>query len=537
MCNPEPLFGLVVACDNVLENMSMASLLNQDRSRSREETVKTESEKLYTQSTSLTGVDGNVVFNYNALQVSKEVSKKTQQLVESTNILNRTFLTLIRTAMTSKGPADVRRMYLNSFLAVVKGLKKSIAALEESLKEEFIDLDVSCWETSCEDLDPQPAAQAQLDLGINDASRLRDLRRLAAEHLMGENSESQRLAGGMLDSPGKDSNSHVAAHTADDVKPMTSESAVSMTKKLVVKLTPVALGQDSTSVCPKQEDSHTEDGDNDKAALEVAAAGDGVVSHDASAAALHREVSEPSNRRSPRLKTTPLRRPSDAKVKASHPTADSDLESEGDSAAVTPTNAEGQVLKGDEDESDSDSVPAALLEAAALSNSSDNEDSQSSTQVTKQRLFWLAKNTPLSADKMRHKRIMLGRSSDSDDRRSSSSESSSDGQESPQEIQHLNTLRPMGKRPLVQRESDVTARKKRRLQPRVTKNTSHPEVSDSSSSSSEGKGDDDDNDEDDHGSWSESDQKMKPITEEVTLLGSAAFHQSSGETCCDPPLC
>lgn len=537
MCNPEPLFDLAVACNSVLENMSMATLL--DRSRSQEETVKTESEKLFTQSTSLTGMDGNVVFNCNALHVSKEVTKKTQQLVESTNILNRTFLSLIQTAMTSKGPAAVRRMYLNSFLSVVKGLKKSIAALEESLKEEFIDLDVSCWETICEDLDPQAAAEAEMDLSINDASHLRDLRRLATEHLMGESSESRHLAGGTLDSPGKEGNSHVPA---EDVKPIASESAVSMTKKLVVKLTPVALGQDSTSLLPKQEDSHAEDGDSEKAAAkDNVAAGDGAASHDASAAALHCEVSEPSNRRSPRLKTTPLRRPSDAKVKASHPAADSDLESEDDSAVAPPTNTEGRVLTGDEDDSDSDSdsVPAALLEAAALSHSSDDDDdSQSSTQVAKQRLFWLAKNTPLSTDKMRHKRIMLGRSSDSGDRRSSGSVSSSDGQDSLQEIQHLNTLRPVGKRPLVQRESDVAARKKRRLQSRVTKSTSHPEANDSSSSSSEDKhDDDDDNDEDDHGSGSESDQKMKPITEEVTLLGSAAFHQSSGETCCDPPWC
>lgn len=512
----------------------MASLLNQDCSRSREETVKAESEK----GSSLTAMDGSVVFNYNALHVSKEVTKKTQQLVESANMLNRNFLSLIRTAMKGKGTVAVRRMYLSSFLSVVKGLKKSIATLEECLKEEFIDLDVSCWETVCEDLEPQAvAATAEMDISINEASELRDLQCLAAEHLMGESSESDCLAGGTLNSPGEERSAHVDARTVENVKPIASESGVNMTKKLVVKLTPMALGQDSDAVCKKQEDLHTEEVNKGEAApKDDVAGGDGASSHDASA--LHCEVSEPSNRRSPRLKTTPLRRSSDAKVKASHPAADSDLESEGDSAAVPPTNSEGQVLTDDEDDSDSDSVPAALLEAAALSHSSDDEDSQSSNQVAKQRLFWLAKNT---ADKMRHKRMMLGRTSDPSDRRSSGSESSSDGQDLPQEIQHLNTLRPVGKRPLVRRESDSAARKKRRLQSRVTKRASHPEASDSSSSSSEDKhddddDDDDDNDEDDHGSGSESDQKMKPITEEVTLSGSAAFHQSSGETCCDPSI-
>lgn len=541
VCNPEPLFGLVVACDNVLENMSMASLLNQHRSRNREESEKTESEELYkllpdlSQSSRFTGMDGNVVFNYNTLHVSKEVTKKTQQLVESTNILNRTFLSLIRTVMTSKGPADLRRVYLNSFLSVVKGLKKSIAALEESLKEEFSDLDVSSWETFCDDFNSQTAAEAELVLDISDVTRLRGLRSLAAEHLVGESSESQRLAGGTLDNPGKDNNSCAAAHTAEDVRLNPSESGVSMTKKLVVKLTPVALGQDSTSVLPKQEDSCSEDGTDETAALKDEAGGDGAASHDASAVSLHAEAAEHSNRRSPRLKTTPLRRPSDAKAKASHPAADSDSESEGDSAAAPPANTEGRILTGDEDDSDSDEVPAALLEGAAVSHSSDDEGSQASPQVAKPRLFWLAKNTPLSADKMRRKRKMLGRSSD---RKGSGSESSSDGRDLPLEIQHLNTLRSMGKRPLVQRESDVAARKKRRLQPKVMKSTSHREATDSSSSSSEDKhndDDDDDNDEDDddHDSGSESDQKMKPITEEVSLLGAAAFHQSSGDE--EPP--
>lgn len=488
------------------------------------------------QSSRFTGMDGNVVFNYNTLHVSKEITKKTQHLVESTNILNRTFISMIRTVMASKKPAGVRQVYLNSFLSVVKELKKSIAALEESLKEEFSDLAVSCWETFCDDFSTQAAAEAELVLDISDVTRLRDLRNLAAEHLGAGSSESLPLADGTLDNPSKDDNSHVAARTVEDVRPNPSESSVNLTKKLVVKLTPVALGQDSTSVLPKQEDSCTEEGAEETAALKDEAASDGAASHDASTTVLHMEPAEHSNRRSPRLKTTPLRRPSDAKAKASHPAVDSDSESEGDSTAAPPANAEGGVLTGDEDNSDSDEVPAALLEGAAVSHSSDDEGSQAATQVAKQRLFWLAKNTPLSADKMRRKRKMLGRSPGSADRKGSGSESSSDvrdSRDSPREIQHLNTLRSMGKRPLVQRESDVAARKKRRLQPRVTKSASHQEATDSSSSSSEDKPDDDE-DEDDHDSGSESDQKMKPITEEVSLLGAAAFQQSSGEAYRDP---
>lgn len=540
----------MVNCNNILENMNMRGLLNQHRRRNREKSEKSELYKMLpnlAQGTPLnklndTSVDGNVVFNYNTLQVSKDVAIKTQRLVESMNVLNRTFLNLFRTGLTSKGSADARRMYLNSFLSVIEGLKKSIAALEESLKEEFSDLGVSVWEKSNDGLNTQGEAEAERGLHISDVMDLHGLGRLAGEHLPGEASGSQRLADGTPDLPDKDSSAHVAAHTAEDDRPNPHESGVGVTKKLVVKLTPVAVGQESTSAFPKQEGSRSTDSADEKASLKDEAAGDDVSSHSAS-------VTEHSNRRSPRLKTTPLRRPSDAKAKAARPAVDSDSEHEGDSAvaAAVTTNTEGQDLTADEDDSDSDSVPAVLLEGAAMSHSSDDEGSQASTQVAKQRLFWLAKSPPLSADKMRHKRKMLGHSSDSGNRKGSSSESTSDGRDSPEEGQRLNTLRPSGKRHLVQKENDDAARKKRRLQPgskrsdarQDAKSASRHEATDSSSSSSSSSDNDDedddaDDDQDDHNSGSESDQKMKPITEEVTLLGAAAFHQSSGEACSVP---
>lgn len=526
--------------------------MNQHRRKSR---VGAEKSELYNMLPNLarnipldkwdhTGMDGNVVFNYNTLQVSKDITKKTKHLVDSTNILNRTFISFIHTVTTNKRTADVRRLYLNSFLSVVKGLKKSLAALEDSLREEFSDLDVlSCWEKLISDDFNTQAMEVDTDLEISDVTCLHGLRKLAGEHLMEEDSDSKGLADRRtLNCASEDSNSHVASHSLEEMALKPSESGVNMTKKLVVKLTPVALEQDPTS-SPSKQDIHMKDKSNGKAVLKdetkgvVALKADSKMSNDNAAVSQHVEE-EHGNRRSPRLKTTPLRRPSDAKAKTSLSAADSDSDSdqEENSSTAPAKNTEGQSLMGARDDSDSDEVPAALLERAALSHSSDEPNSdddggKASTKVAKKCLFWLTKNTatPISPDKIRRKRKMLDHSPESissdrrmKSRRESGSDSSSDDQESQKKIQHLNMLKSMGKPQLVKRENDDVARKKKRLQPGWSKTKSCLQATESSSSSSEDARDDDSGSD-------ESVQKMKPITDDVALLGAAAFHQSSGD--------
>lgn len=279
----------------------------------------------------------------------------------------------------------------------------------------------------------------------------------------------------------------------------------------------------------KDKKSEGEDVSEDEETSVVGAKADSKVSNDNSSATLHLEEEQGNNRRSPRVKTTPLRRPSDVKAKASLSAADSDSDSDPEetTSTVPAKNTEEQSLSRARDDSDSDEVPAALLERAAISQSSDEPPSdedggKASTKVTKKRLFWLTKNTPMSPEKMRRKRKMLDRSPNSSDRRvkprrESATDSSSDDQDSQKKIQHLNTLRSIGKPHLVNREKEGG-----RMQSGKSKTKSRQEATESSSPSSE-----DDND-DDSGSDG-SDQKMKPITEDVTSLGAAGFRQSSGE--------
>lgn len=555
VCSPEPLFDLVVACDNVLENME--NLLHQQRRRNRVEPEKSElydmlphlNQNIPLDTWDHTGMDGNVVFNYNTLQISKDITKKAKHLVDSTNTLNRTFVNFIHTVTTDKKTPSVRSLYLNSFLSVIKGLRKSLTALEDGLKEEFSDLEVmSCWDKFLsDDFDTQPVMEADTELDMSDKRRLSDLQKLAAEHLVDDDSDSKGFTDGRgaHDCPGEDmdSDSREARQGAQKTGLKPSESGFNMTKKLVVKLTPVLMEHNDADAPKMEGDTHMKDkksagkdAEEDKQAGVVGTKADRKLSNDNSSASLPLEEGQ-GNRRSPRVKTTPLRRQSDVKTKTPLSAADSDSDSdhEGTSSAVPTKNTEEQGLSRTRDDSDSDEVPAALLERAAMPQSSDEPQSdedgeKASTKVAKKCLFWLTKNTPISTEKMRRKRKMLDRSSESDSsnrrvksRRESGSDSSSDDQDSQKKIQPLIMLRSMGKPHLVKREDEGVTRKQSRMQEGKNKPKSHQETTESSSSSGE------DVHDDDSGSDG-SDQKMKPITDGVALLGNAAFHQSSGKS-------
>uniref|UniRef100_A0A3B4UQ36 DNA helicase n=1 Tax=Seriola dumerili TaxID=41447 RepID=A0A3B4UQ36_SERDU len=549
VCSPDPLFDLVVACDNVLE--SMEHLWQQQRKRNRAEPGKS---GLYHMLPHLpqnipldkwdhTGMDGNVVFNYNTLQIPKDMTKKAKHLVDTTNTLNRTFVNFIHTVTRNKQAPGVRQLYLKSFLSVVKGLRKSLVILEDSLKEEFSDLDVlSCWEKFLsDDFDGQTVTDTEPE--ISEERCFGNLQKLAAEHLENDDdSDSKGFVDGRstYDCPGEDmdSDSHEARQSSQKIGPKLSETGVNMTKKLVVKLTPVPMDQKPSSHAPKmEEDIHMKDKQSEgKDVSEDKETADSKMSNDNSSASQHLEE-EHGNRRSPRVKTTPLRRPSDVTGKSSLTAADSDSDSDPEEtpSTVPAKNTEEQSLSRARDDSDSDEVPAALLERAALTQSSDDLQSdedggKASTKVAKKCLFWLTKNTPMSPEKMRRKRKMLDRSpkSDSNDRRvkarrESGTDFSSDDQDSQKKIQHLKRLRSIGKPHLIKREEKGVAKKHDRIQAGKSKAKSRQEAMESSTSLSEDERDDD--------SGSDgSDQKIKPITEDEALLGAAAFHQSSGES-------
>uniref|UniRef100_A0A669BJ85 DNA helicase n=1 Tax=Oreochromis niloticus TaxID=8128 RepID=A0A669BJ85_ORENI len=484
VCSPEPLFDLVMACDSVLENMER--LWQQQRKRSRVDPGKSEIFNMLPhspQNISLdkwdhTGMDGNVVFNYSMLQISKDITKKAKHLVDSTNTLNQTFVNFIHTVTQNKPTLGVRTRYLNSFLEVVKGLRKSLAALEDSLKEEFSDLDVSSsWEKLLSDHFDGLVTEAEIEIDMPDDRCLSDLQKLAAEHLDDNDSDSKGFADGSLqDCPGKEmvSGSHKARQRTQKIGLKSTESGVDMTKKLVVQLTPVAMEQEPSSAPPKTEEGKKDKKSKEKHVSEDEETSGSKMSNDNSSASLYLEE-EQGNRRSPRVKTTPLRRPSDVKTKTSLSVGDSDSDSDAEEAPnkVPAKKNEEQSLSRTRDDSDSDEVPAALLERAAMTQSSDEPQSDedggkaSPNKVAKKCLFWLNKNTPISPEKIRQKRKILDRTPEADSsnrrvkaHRESGTDSSSDEQDSQKKMKHLNTLRSIGKPHLVKRGEEGVARKR-----------------------------------------------------------------------------
>lgn len=182
------------------------------------------------------------------------------------------------------------------------------------------------------------------------------------------------------------------------------------------------------------------------------------------------------NKRSPRVKTTPRRRRMNPSTTAEH-------------------------AGSAEDDSDSDEVPEVLLQtAAAMANSEEEglvgcswEGDEVNQQVRKQCLFGLVKTTP--PDRGSRKRNLKERSSSSSSSSSASSRGGSQDQRS-------------------------VVRKTRGRAHKVARVTGHSE-----SSSSEVGGQ-----ELESGPSSDSDdQRIKPLTEDVMLLGSGNFQQSSGE--------
>uniref|UniRef100_A0A672JKB3 DNA helicase n=1 Tax=Salarias fasciatus TaxID=181472 RepID=A0A672JKB3_SALFA len=495
VCSPEPLFDLVVACDNVLENIE--HLLQQHRKRNRVDQGKSELYHMLPHSPhnicldkwDHTGMDGNVVFNYNTLQVSKDITKKAKHLVDSVNALSQEFVNFIETVTTKKQTPGVRKLHLTSFLAVIKGVRKSTAALEDSLKEEFSDLDAhSNWEKFLSDELDALGTEADLEMNTSDERSLSRLQKLAAEHLEDNDSDSKGFIDGRSshNRPDKamDSDSHEASKTGRKINLKPPEGGVDLTKTLIVQLTPVAMEQGPSSFALKTEKeplkkdqkSKEKPATQDKVKEDLSTSVEDKISSD-NPSVSHYPEEEQGNRRSPRVKTTPLRRPSDVKTKTSLSAggSDSDSDPEENPNTVAPQTSEEQSPSRARDDSDSDEVPAALLERAAMAQSSDEAQSDddeddggkaSPAKVAKKCLFWLTKNSPMSQDKMRRKRKMLDHGSDS----------SSDNHLSEQKRQHLNTLRSMGKPHLVQTTSQDGVREQSRIQAGKSKAKSCPEV-------------------------------------------------------------
>lgn len=329
-----------------------------------------------------------------------------------------------------------------------------------------------------------------------------------------------------------------------------------VTKNLVVKLTPVPVKRSPESSFETKETGTSE--------IEEPVASEQEADGDVDGAQLQEEGSE--NRRSPRVKTTPLRKPADGMSRPAHPqdNSASDTDNEGSAEVEAPQNGEENTAEWESkpkrasssraDDSDSDEIPAVLLQTAAMMPSSDVGESGDEvvSKSVKKCLFQISKKTPQSKERKARKRKLKHGSSDSDQGAQKSTsektakkmkEKGSDSSDSDleKEIKSLSKLNTVKKRLLREKKKDdeqsdggkdekqpgdvAKERKrpegaKRRLKAKSTARKS------ASSSSEEDEGNEDSGDD------SDDQQKIKPITEEVMAMATETFQQSSGEAVC-----
>ncbi|KAJ8266440.1 hypothetical protein GJAV_G00130440 [Gymnothorax javanicus] len=600
VCSPEPLLDLVMNCDSVLQNFER--LWHQQRRRAKGEHDKAgqdhSAHKLLKKGkTTFDGKDHasdgldcrTVVFTYKSLSLPKELIKKAKKLVETTTALNNTFVKFIQQDSEEKGDRIVKLRHLRAFRSVLADLKTAHTVLEKALEQELKDVLRNGGDSNC-DISIDELLQQELD-GHMSPDALSG--HVESRHFMenvdddsGDSSvefisshdaqrkETHQLSDGVKGRSRRTRNSHCniegkrvpksAVHGQARVRkspnsksPHSRKRPITMTKELVVKLTPVSLKESPPTQCKDEEGENHVGMEVKDLAVSSERESDELILDD-----------EQENRRSPRVKTTPLRRQAESKcMSVFPPNNECDPAKAETSSTLDGEEPEEDALDGEEieenkgdlssrmDDSDSDEVPAILLQAAAMMPSSGESESggeASPQSVKKQCLFGLKRDASQSPEKVaiaqrikampsKHgcKKVLTKKGIQK--RRRSGSDSTSGDSDVEEEITNLSKLGTTKRRPpktkKLKGEVEESDEDDEEGQMWTNKLRSEDQISttlqisrlqkdngtedQSSPSEEEGQGDDSADDSDD--------QKIKPITENMTLLGAGSFHQSSGE--------
>lgn len=427
VCQPEPLQDVVAACEKVLRNLECMKKPKGDHDKLRRDGTKHKRGKV--KNTALNGKDANsdgsgtLTFSYKTLKVPKELLKKTKKLIETTNGLNSTFVQFIQQEPVYLGDSVVRHRHLKAFRSVLADLKKVHATLEEALDTEFRDLEVQNGEgngladnasvahavpnsehvdrsnnddqvvldgavdqvaASSEDYADEenvvpadvemteeavPSAENPEDAAVeNEASASKVVKSepdrdddgsAAGEASLDKDIVSvppsvpeelfemvERLSDCVKQEGEKDSldstdSTSSKTSLSDRKSPESGKKSAKVGKKLIVKLTPIPL-----KITIKKEDSKSQSKEKD-----------GALSPDES-------------RRSPRMKTTPLRKASEGRSKSRSDGARANVKDEDRGATL-----QIPVSIGPSD-SDSDEVPEVLRQVEAMEASSDEQEAE-----------------------------------------------------------------------------------------------------------------------------------------------------------------
>lgn len=467
ICQPEPLLDLVTACDSVFENLEQLLQQNKKRirvdgekSKIYENTLKHSSKK---NSSSCNGEEkklnhpysGALMYSYKVLMVPESLLKKTKKLVETTTNMNASFVNFLKDAAeNSEINRTVHLRQLKAFKSVLSDIKKAHVALEEGVNLELQALGAKIKQKNTKE------KEGEITLGTNSVKQPegKDDGEHKAVPEVGENADQSILGlerAGSKRAPCKDDKSgkakdlpyepnstegtdmdivSVPSSVPEDIfescveaqraagdgtrKKATEQGAVNastksnsvskdhnggmkliqttkVTKELVVKLTPVSLS--SSPVRADDPVGKPEKGDKREGGKECSTtecpSGNEVFSL----------IEDHELRRSPRVKTTPLRRVADINTLTSNSEEDSndthsekhgkksiqskrkkDKLSSPDSTVGSPqldTLPKSKKPEIVDQNSDSDEVPAVLQEVAMMSHSSSDIDSNSEIPI------------------------------------------------------------------------------------------------------------------------------------------------------------
>lgn len=577
VCRPEPLQDFVKTCEKVLLNLESSYRKPKgDGDKTKREDRKHKHNKR--DKTAVNGQGyasdgaGSLSFSCKTLTVPKELVKKTKKLIETTNGLNRTFVQFLQHASKGCEVTALSYRHLKAFKSVLADLKKAHGALEESLEKEFESKGLKFQNgeeqrptpsqtdstvVNSHHADPDPVREDALDCTDKDQnpeveedenqpeSHSADVEMkesLPPSPEKPEESEAQEMA----DNPDFEENSVPAEEASLDKdivsvppsvpeelfemveslavkkkdhgddkstdssegksapKAVVLESNNSLTKlgrKLVVKLTPVPL-KITIKRDKSKEQSPSEDMDT-----------------------LPKEGQD--SRRSPRMKTTPLRKSPEAKTKRKRKLRSSAAKEE-HSDAVKP-----------ECDSDSDEVPEVLQTAASKASSDESEPENTSGKDTK-------KKTVASRSAKPKRKLEMG-SSDSEQsgksstanktrakktkgRESDSSNHNSDLEKQMKSLSKIGSGKKTSKG--VKKEKSESSKEGKKGPKRSFERKRRSQRGKAKTKEEFSSSDEEQEEEEEQAANSDEDsdqQKIKPILESV-MASIDGFHQSSGQS-------
>uniref|UniRef100_A0A3Q2PFT7 DNA helicase n=1 Tax=Fundulus heteroclitus TaxID=8078 RepID=A0A3Q2PFT7_FUNHE len=557
VCRAEPLQDLVSSCQGIMQRKEEAEMKQRKTDKAeacdgRKEKKKPSKEQKGVANGKEHGDGlGTMTFSYKNLQIPKELIKKTKKLVETTSSLNHTFIQFIQQATDDRTDASIRYRHLKAFRAVLSDLRKAHNALEEALKPEFRSMELQNGTEgqhgrktgSSEERKEEPPREQELVCKSEETEKETNEQDETMEEEQKEEQDDKPEEAETKDHQAETEppKKTIKAEAFDNEPLSTAEMSSDHDIMSVPPSVPEELFQMVESLADSSLLSRSDSAKDTNAKSEepppealcpqpkvknlIVKLTPVPVVKSSSGRAKGSE-SPPPTRRSSRVKTTPLRKQGENKEKDS-----SESESEGDAKKEAKPSA-----KKTED-SDSDEVPAALLEKAATGDNSSEEE-----EAAKKRLFKSDASSRSGGKLSKGKRKHDSSDSDRDAKNKKTSkkkrQGSSDNSDSDSDLEKEEKKKAKRRSSRVKKQEDSKGEEKnsadrkaadRKRSYEKKRKGKSPKASKLQSSSEE---EEEEEEEAAAGGDSGEDsdqQKIKPIVEDNVAEGTGVFHQSSGD--------